>query len=285
MADWPALLDVARRIAAAYAAWPEVQAIALGGSRAAGPADEASDVDLYVYVRPEPSLAARAAIVGASPRAEIGNRAFEPGDEWIDAATGVHVDAMFRDPAWIEDELDRVLVRCEARTGYSTALWHGVRSSSALFDRAGWYAALQARAAAPYPEALARAIVRRNLPLLAEGLSSFTAQLEKAVRREDAVSVNHRVAALLASAFDVLFALNRETHPGEKRLLEQVEARCPRRPPGFVDGVRALLAASSAGGPEVVLRARELAAGLEALAAAEGLLDAAGPGGQPFPGE
>ncbi len=260
--------EVARRAAGAYAALDGVVAVALGGSRATGTAGEGSDVDLYVYAGEEPPLAARAAIAAAAPRAEIGNRAFEPGDEWVDAATGVHVDAMFRTPRGIEDELDRVIVRHEPRTGYSTALWHGVRTSRALHDPTGWYAALRTRAAAPYPEPLARAIVARNLPLLRRGLSSYVRQLGKAVRRGDAVSVNHRVAALLASVFDVLFAVNRETHPGEKRLVELALARCPRRPPGFADGVAALLAA--AGTPEVVAQADALAAAMESLAAAEG---------------
>jgi predicted nucleotidyltransferase len=264
--------EVARRIAAAYAELPEVVAVALGGSQATGAAGAGSDVDLYVYARPEPSLAARAAVARGGSRLELGNRAFEPGDEWVDGASGVHVDAMFRDPAWIEDELDRVLVLHEPRTGWSTAVWHGVRASRPLFDRDGWYARLKARAEAPYPEPLARAIVRRNAPLLARSLSSFTAQLEKAVRRGDAVSVCHRTAALLASAFDVLFAVNREPHPGEKRLLEHAR-RCLRRPPGFEADLRALLAAAAAPGPEVVERARSLARGLDALAAAEGLLE------------
>ena len=259
--------EVARRVAGAYAALDGVVAVALGGSRATGAAGEGSDVDLYVYAEAEPPLAARAAVAAGSPRAELGNRAFEPGDEWVDAATGVHVDAMFRTPRWIEEELDRVLVRHEPRTGCTTALWHGVQTSRALLDRTGWYAALLARAAAPYPEPLARAIVARNLPLLRRGLSSYVRQLEKGVRRGDAVSVNHRVAAFLASAFDVLFAVNRETHPGEKRLVELALARCPRRPPGLARDVAALLAA---GGPEVVSRADALAAALEDLAAAEG---------------
>ncbi len=260
--------EVAHRLAAAYAALPGVVAVALGGSRATGAAAEGSDVDLYVYAEAEPPLDARAAIAAGSARAEIGNRAFEPGDEWLDAATGVHVDAMFRTPRWIEDELDRVLLRHEPRTGWSTAIWHGVRTSRALVDPRGWYASLQARAAAPYPEPLARAIVARNLPLLRRGLSSYVRQLEKAVSRGDAVSVNHRTAALLASAFDVLFAVNRETHPGEKRLVALALARCPRRPAGFAEQVAALLAA---GPREVVARADALAAAMEALAAAEGL--------------
>src|SRR5512147_2047985 len=92
--------QVARSVAARYAALPEVRAVAMGGSSGAGRADERSDVDLYVYARPEPSPAARAAVADGSPRAQLGNRFFEPGDEWIDADSGVCLDAMFRDPAW-----------------------------------------------------------------------------------------------------------------------------------------------------------------------------------------
>ena len=71
-----------------------------------------------------------------------------PGDEWADGRTGLGVDVMFRTPAFIEDELDRVLVRHQARAGYSTCLWHNVLASRLLFDRRGFYAALQARAGA-----------------------------------------------------------------------------------------------------------------------------------------
>src|SRR5262249_53853540 len=135
--------EIARRVAAAYAALPGVIAVALGGSRSTGAAGEGSDLDLYVYADAGPPRDLRARVPAGAVRAEIGNRAFEPGDEWLDAGTGVHVDAMFRTRAWIEEELDRVLVRHEPRTGYSTALWHGVRTSRTLVDPASWYAALQ----------------------------------------------------------------------------------------------------------------------------------------------
>lgn len=254
---------------------PEVEAVALGGSTAAGVADAASDVDLYVYAAAPPPLEARAALAAGSPRAEIGNRFFEEGDEWIDGASGVHLDLMYRSPGWIEAELARVLVRHEARVGYSTCFWDNVRTSRALFDRHGWYRVQQMQAAAPYPEPLRRAIVAMNRPLLAENASSFAAQLERAVARGDAVSANHRATAFLASFFDVLFALNRATHPGEKRLVAHAEARCPRRPPGLDAAVTSLVAAAGTLSPETGPRARALAAALGGLLAAEGLLEAA----------
>jgi hypothetical protein len=266
----PDALSLAREVAGRYARLPEVRAVALGGSRATGAAGRGSDVDLYVYASPEPSLAERGAIARAgAARAEVGNAFFEPGDEWVDAATGLGVDAMFRSPEWIEEQLDRVLLRCQAGNGYSTAFWHNVRTSLPLFDRDGWYAALQDRARAPYPEALRRAIVARNRPLLRDNLSSYLHQVERALERDDLLAVNHRVAAFLASWFDVLFAVNRLPHPGEKRLLDWA-AGCARLPPGTVGRLRELQAALP--GPGVLAPLGALCDGLDALLREEGLV-------------
>lgn len=266
-------------MAGRYAALPAVEAVALAGSLAAGAADERSDLDLYVYAPAPLDLGARAAVARAAapgeagpPRLEIGNDAFEPGDEWLDGGSGLHLDVMFRSPAWIEAELDRVLSRFQARAGYSTCFWWNVLRSEPLFDRSGWYAALRRRADVPYPEPLRRAVVARNHPLLRGALSSYLAQIERAAARGDACGVNHRVAALLASAFDVLFALNRVPHPGEKRLLAWAEALCPLRPPRLGEEVTALLRAAAPPGHEVVARAAALLDPLDELLAAEGLL-------------
>lgn len=38
------------------------------------------------------------------------------------------------------------------------------------------------------------------------------------------------MAAVLASTFDILFAVNRQLHPGEKGLIEHVERHCIHQP-------------------------------------------------------
>jgi len=229
-------------VAAAFADLPEVIAVALAGSGVTGAADEQSDIDLYVYAGAPLAMADRVAIVTSfATRAEVGNDFWEPGDEWIDAQTGRHGDVMYRTPLWIEEQLERVLVRHEASVGYSTCFWHNVLHSTPLFDRSGWYGDLQATAARPYPEPLQRAIIARNHPILRQTLSSYLGQIERAVRRGDSVSIQHRVTALLASYFDVLFAVNELPHPGEKRLLQFAARHCAKIPADMETQINAVL--------------------------------------------
>jgi hypothetical protein len=89
-----------------------------------------------------------------------------------------------------------------------------------LFDRTGWYRNLKLKAGRPYPGELAYSIVEKNYRLLCETHSAFQKQILKAASRNDSVSANHRTTAFLACYFDVLFALDRVPHPGEKRLLD-----------------------------------------------------------------
>jgi hypothetical protein len=274
MPSEPAAPALAARVAAAFAAITHVDAVAMAGSRIAGGADDRSDIDLYVYAAKPVAMADRDAIASRSAtRREVGNDFWEPGDEWIDERTGIQVDVMYRTPTWIEDQLERVLTRHEASLGYSTCLWHNVRHSQPLVDRVGWYAKLQEAAARPYPEPLRRAIIAKNQPILRQTLSSYLAQIERAIRRDDSVSIQHRVTALLASYFDILFAVNELPHPGEKQLLRFAVANCDRKAPGMESQINALLeTAARPASPTIVTRINALVDGLDDLLVSERLL-------------
>jgi hypothetical protein len=230
-------------IAARFAAFPQVTAIALAGSEGAGEADALSDIDLYVYADANmiPIQARRAIAADFADRIEIDNRFWETGDEWIDRASGRSIDIMYRTPAWIQDQLARVLERHEASIGYSTCLWWNVLHSVALYDPSGWYASLQQTARQPYPAELRRAIVAKNLPILRHNISSYRRQIESAIARGDWPSMHHRVNAFLASYWDILFAVNGVPHPGEKRTPDYARRLCKRLPPGWEEAAKALL--------------------------------------------
>jgi predicted nucleotidyltransferase len=262
-------IAVAERVVRQFGALPQVEAVAMAGSRTTKFADAESDVDLYVYVTEDIPLDERARITAGAPHAEVGNTTWETGDEWIDPATRTAVDVMFRHVRWIEEQLDRVLLRHQASVGYSTCFWHNVLHSRALFDRSGWFADLQKRAAVTYPPELRKAIIAKNYPLLRRNQSSYLHQIELAIKRNDPVSVNHRVAALLASYFDVLFAVNELPHPGEKRLLEHARASCKKLPAGMERQVKEFLVAVAAADSRMAERINTLVNGLDDLLARE----------------
>ncbi len=149
--------DLARRVAERFADVPSIVAVALGGSTVCGSSDAESDIDCYVYTSEPLALDLRrqiAAHLGGSAETEIGNEFWEPGDEWCDQSSRISVDVMYRQPVWLEDQLERLLIRHEACLGYSTCLWHNVYTSSCLFDRDSWYHHMQEWSHQPYPEPL-----------------------------------------------------------------------------------------------------------------------------------
>lgn len=272
----PDHLELARRIAALFAPLPQVEAVALGGSRggAAVEADASSDIDLYVYTRGDIPLEARREIVertGGATRADLGLTFWGPGDEWHHAPTGIEVDVVYFDAGWMEEQLDRVLVHHQATLGYTTCFWHIVRGSTALEDPRRWLAGLQARSRVEYPEELRRKIVALNHPVLRGVIPAYACQLEKAAARGDLVSVNHRLAALLASYFDIVFAVNRQPHPGEKRLVAAAVRCCPRLPVGMAADLTEILETATTDLAGLAARVVRLLDRLDALLAAEGL--------------
>jgi len=227
---------------------PEVRAISWGGSYASGTADSESDLDLYVFVDRDIPLKTREALVaecGGATRADLGMTHWGPGDMWVHPGTGQVVDLIYFQTGWMTEHVEELLVEHKARLGYTTCFLHTLQHARVLADASAWLSALRHRLS-DYPEGLRRNIIAHNHQVLREALPSYGNQLVKALRRADPVSVNHRLAGLLASYFDILFAINRQNHPGEKRLLHLARERCTKLPLNMEADVKALLASAAA---------------------------------------
>ena len=160
----------------------------------------------------------------------------------------------------------------EASVGYSTCLWHNLITSHVLFDRRGRALALKTRFSVAYPEALTKAVIAKNWPLLNKASSSFRAQATNAVGRGDWVSVQHRTAAFLASAFDLVFAANGRAHPGEKRLVE-LSSALPNLPADWVNLLGAVDRAVGMARVTLPTVLDNLAAAMEIFLVRRGLLE------------
>lgn len=216
---------------------PQVEAIALGGSRAGSNFDEKSDYDVYVYVtEPVAETVRREILERYCCAMEIGNHYWEYEDNCT-LNNGVDIDILWRDLDDFVGGLVRVVEECCPSNGYTTCMWHNLRTCRILYDRDGRLNAAKNRFDRPYPGALKHNIIRRNRNLLSGTLPAYDAQIAKAVKRGDRVSINHRVTEFLASYFDILFAHNEMTHPGEKRLVQLCRSGCSVLPENFEENL------------------------------------------------
>ncbi|MBQ8619542.1 MAG: DUF4037 domain-containing protein [Clostridia bacterium] len=227
---------------AALAGLDEVEAIALGGSRAGDHFDEKSDYDVYLYVTGEiPVQTRRDILKDFCSYMELGNHFWEYEDNCT-LNNGVDIDILYRNLDDFTADVASVVEDCQPRNGYTTCMWHNLRTCKIIYDRDRRLAAAKRRFDVAYPSALRRAIVKRNMRLLSGSLPAYDAQIAKAARRGDLVSVNHRTAAFMESYFDVIFALNEKTHPGEKRLVQLCQVGCALLPEDFDSNIRTLYA-------------------------------------------
>ncbi len=219
----------------------QVEALALGGSRAGEHFDESSDYDVYLYCTEKVPETIRQEILSRYCSViEIGNQYWELEDN-CRLVNGIDIDILYRNVDDFAAGIAAVVEGFQAYNGYTTCMWHNLLTCKILYDRDGRLEQMKHRFSVPYPPVLRENIVRRNWNLLHAALPAYDGQIKKAVKREDIISVNHRTTAFLESYFDILFALNSVTHPGEKRMIQLCREKCRLLPERFEENLRQLL--------------------------------------------
>lgn len=215
----------------------EVEALALGGSRAGEHFDEASDYDVYLYCRgPVPVETRREILSRYCSVMELGNHFWEYEDN-CRLNNGTDIDLLYRDLDAFTADVAQVVEQFHARNAYTTCMWHNLLTCKVVYDRDGRLTQAKERFSVPYPRRLKENILTQGWKLLHGAMPAYDAQLVKAVKRRDLVSINHRAAGFLETYFDALFALNEVTHPGEKRLVQLCRERCSQLPDHFEENL------------------------------------------------
>jgi hypothetical protein len=208
---------VLQQIVTAVADLPGFAAISLGGSAASGLADEHSDLDLHVYWRTPLATpderAARLARVADAGSVEV---------DILDWGREDHLRVGSRLVELVYVPLDELCAEIEQAygeglisEGYTTARLFYVANSRPLHDPAGELCVLRERLLAEYPEPTRRLLLQYHPALL----RTYLNHLRLAQSRGDLLMVQHRRYTVQMVFFNLLFALNRRYHPGEKRLL------------------------------------------------------------------
>ena len=218
-----------------YKTFSQVKAIAVGGSSSAKTSDNMSDIDVYVFVEHDIPISDRERLVKKySTKYEVGGEYFGSGDEFFADDIGQQLDVMFWNIVWFEETVANIWDKHYSSNGYTTCFLYTLKNFRIEYDKNGWLKNLQNKLNTPYPKELKENIIKRNMMLMKDKpFASYYEQIEKAVKRGDENSINHRISAFIASYFDVIFALNELLHPGEKRLVSFALNNCKILPQDF----------------------------------------------------
>ena len=167
---------------------------------------------------------------------------FGSGDEFFVDKLNQQLDVMYWGVNWFNDIVENVWVKHYPSNGYTTAFLYTLNNFQIIYDTDNWLLNLQKSIKTEYPKELKENIIKRNMMLMYDKpFASYYEQIEKAIKRNDIVSINHRISAFLASYFDVIFAVNELLHPGEKRLIQYALNNCKILPDKFEENITNLL--------------------------------------------
>lgn len=197
-----------------------IEALVLGGSRAKGTNDSKSDYDYYVYVTQELKESERRELLDEFVSyMEYSNSFWELEDDGT-LKNGIDIEFIYRTVEDMMESMENLLVKGFVSQGYSTCFVDNLLNSKIIFDKNNRIKMMREKYSKLLTAGLYDKIIHSNFPILMDKMPSLYYQIEKAISRNDILSINHRSSAYFDMYFDIVFALNHKTHPGEKRMLE-----------------------------------------------------------------
>lgn len=222
-------MELAQVLVPGYAAEPQVRAVAVGGSVAAGCADRFSDIDLYVFWQEVPA-------------SKVERTDPVDHEEWIELleVEGVAVEVSH----FAQERIDRIFHHVLEQFDPDPRkqdLIHSMHTAWLLHDT-GFLASYIARAA-DYPEPLARSMVVRHLDFTPRWYLQALAERQDLLRFYDLLGKN------LKSVLGILLGLNRLYHPHPLfKSLDRMVGRMSLSPPSLLSRLRETLSSPPEGG-------------------------------------
>ncbi len=223
--------------------------IAFGGAHAKGFADEASDLDLYIFAPAIATDEARSRLVEALT--DSPPRSWSAPGDFTQAGTdfvfrGQRVEVWLRNTSLIEqtlDECERGIVKQDLVTWtvmgfYNHCALSDIAHMRVLDDPDGMLAQWRRRVGV-YPQRLGASIIEKHLA--AARFWPHNPHYASAVERCDVLYVSGIVQQVAHNLAQVLFALNRVYFPGDKKLAAALDA-LPHTPPQIGARMSALAA-------------------------------------------
>lgn len=226
-----------------FAKFPQVEAMAIGGSRPLKRNDDFSDYDIYVYCSEEISSEQKRAVLEQyCDRIEekiYQETCHEFQDKCI-MKDGIHLDITYRKAEDLVEKVAEVVEQCVVKEDCATVLWHHLDTCRIIYDKGGKLGDARERFRVPYPEPLKAAVIERSMNRIKRMPDNSVEQIKIGFKRKDYISVNRYLAEFFTAYFDLLYAYNGVKIPGSRNLLERCKADCEILPVNYEQSINAL---------------------------------------------
>lgn len=223
--------EILHRLIAEFQSIEQVTAIALAGSKFSNYQDDLSDININIYyTSPINSETRNQILMKFSNTIELDCMNGMQIDHCSLRDFPIELDLCYLQIEEIERQLIAVMHELNINYHHSTQLAYFVHYSNIVFDRHQKLDTLKQMYTSHYPDDLREKIIQRNYPLLKSNSKSYYVKFERALNSRDQIHIAALLNDFLNSYSEILFALNHQFYPIEKRILQIMEVTCPLLP-------------------------------------------------------